>query len=279
ERHRRRRPRGDSDPRRSPPARPRLARRARRPRLARAPRVPARVQGLDPDRAGTGRVLDPLHRRLRALARGSDPRLRRPRLRGLHRSRPDRDGHGPGRLQQHIGLGLPGPPGRLHPRRALRPDAPLAGQPRLRDRRDRALAGHRPRPRGAGHPADRNRRRAFARAARRRSPRPDRLQCARDDRRHLRRDLRQPHLRLQHRHPAARLPGRCLLLRGDSAGALGADLARQPAVLPGQRDPLRVHRPERRRGRRIARGDRRLCAAALRLGAVAVLHGAQAQGL
>ena len=66
------------------------------------PRGRPRPEAVDADRRRAGRLLVPVHRRLRAVARRADQRDRRRRLRGLHRPRADHDGDGPGRVREQL---------------------------------------------------------------------------------------------------------------------------------------------------------------------------------
>ena len=88
---------------------------------------------------------------------------------------------------------------------------------------------------------------------------------ARRDRRDLRRDVRPPHVRQQHHHPAADVPGRGLLLRGPPALAVAGDLARQSDLLPRRGRALRVPGTQRRQ----RRARRSASPAALAAGGVA----------
>ena len=104
------------------------------------------------------------------------------------------------------------------------------------------------------------RRRARAPAARARRSRcagARALLVVRRDRRHLRQLLGPHGVRDQHRHPAADLPRRRLLLGRPPARAVARDQPRQPDLLPAQRGALRLPGHERRERRARARGDRR----------------------
>ena len=80
---------------------------------------------------------------------------------------------------------------------------------------------------------------------------------ARHRRRHLRADLRPPQLHQQHPDPAADVPRRRLLLDRDPALTVAGALPREPDLLHGRRDPLRVPGHQRRRASASPSGSRR----------------------
>ncbi len=89
-----------------------------------------------------------------------------------------------------------------------------------------------------------------------------------------------PHdVHLEHRDPSARLRRRRLLLRRPARLAMGADLAREPGLLPGELGPLRRARHERRERRALARRNGRARDPGLSLVAAPVHERAPVEGL